>query len=217
MANDVITNGVDLPWLQDTSAQGAQAAWVPSYRDVVIVDANNEQVASYNLTTHNLAFEENRNELKALLLETAEFEDADGDSLGDDWEDYHFGEEDSETAEGDRDLDRRSNFAEYSFGSDPSDPSSLPGVGLAIEEDEGKRYLTITFRRRLGQAGGLRYVIEESEDLENWTELEIAATEIRRVNPYDGTGTLIVTCRAPDPLADGVGTGYFRVHALVEP
>ena len=61
----------DLPLLQDTSAVNAWGAWAAVYRDVIIVDAENQRVTAYNLTTHDLAEPGNRAALKRLLLEAA--------------------------------------------------------------------------------------------------------------------------------------------------
>nr|NIP97721.1 hypothetical protein [Akkermansiaceae bacterium] len=107
--------------------------------------------------------------------------------------------------------------AEYCLGSGANEAGGLPVIGTGIEENEGQRYLAITFRKRLGRAGGLHYLIEDSEDLDNWTPLELAATEIRRVNPHDGTGTVIVTCRAPAPLTERIPTRCLRVRVAVGP
>ncbi len=69
--NSIICQGRRLPWLQDTAADGAWAAWRVTYRDVVVLDARNEVVAVYNLTLHDLAVAANRDELKALLRTAA--------------------------------------------------------------------------------------------------------------------------------------------------
>lgn len=207
---------MDIPWLQDTSSQGAQAAWSPSYRDVVIVNARNEQVASYNLSTYDLAVEANREELKDLLLSTAQLEDGDRDGVADDWEAYHFGST-SPTQGGDLDGDRVPAFSEYAFGSDPTDPASQGKPTVAIEMVQGAPHLTITFRRRIGQAGGLHYLLEEGNDLDEWTSRELAAAELRSMNPYDGTGTEIVTCRSTTPIGADGATTFLRVRASFSP
>jgi len=71
------TNGRDIPWLQDVDADSnghadvASDLWDVTYRDVVILDANNVRVGVYNLTEHNLAEGENYSELKEMLLDAA--------------------------------------------------------------------------------------------------------------------------------------------------
>jgi hypothetical protein len=60
----------DIPWLQDNVDTAAWDKWQVGYRDVYILDANNELIAVYNLTAHDLADASNYDELK-LMLETA--------------------------------------------------------------------------------------------------------------------------------------------------
>ena len=57
-----------LPWLQDTEQQGVWTKWDVTPGDVVILDDQNEVVAIYNLTEHNLADPANYDALKSLLL-----------------------------------------------------------------------------------------------------------------------------------------------------
>jgi hypothetical protein len=82
---------------------------------------------------------------------------------------------------------------------------------LVLGEDQ---FSTITFRRRLGASGGLTYTVEFSEDLTSWSSEVEDVVEISRVNPYDGTGTEIVTFRIVRPIsALTTGKGYLRVRA----
>ena len=62
----------DLPLLQDTDEASVWDDWDVTFRDVVILNSANEQVAVYNLTTHSLGVDANYNELKALLISSAE-------------------------------------------------------------------------------------------------------------------------------------------------
>ena len=64
--------GTALPYLQDTAEAGVWASWNVTYRDVVILDGNNEAVAVFNLTEHNLGFPAEYDALRDLLLATAE-------------------------------------------------------------------------------------------------------------------------------------------------
>ena len=66
--NDTVCNGRDLPWLQETVDQDVWGDWDVAYRDVIILTPANEVYAVFNLTANNLALEENRDALKALLL-----------------------------------------------------------------------------------------------------------------------------------------------------
>ena len=42
--------------------------WDPAYRDVVILDGNNEVYAVFNLTSYSLSSSDNYEALKALLI-----------------------------------------------------------------------------------------------------------------------------------------------------
>lgn len=66
--NDANCNGRDIPWLQDTAAEHVWTQWQITYRDVVILDANNVPVDVYNLTANDLGVPANYDELKNRLL-----------------------------------------------------------------------------------------------------------------------------------------------------
>ncbi|MHC4817204.1 MAG: hypothetical protein ACYTF8_03960 [Planctomycetota bacterium] len=68
---EAMCDGRDIPLLQDTYDDHAWAQWQVTYRDVIILDEENRQVAVYNLTTNSLSYPENYAELKALLLSVA--------------------------------------------------------------------------------------------------------------------------------------------------
>lgn len=78
LGNPGVTDGRDLPWLQDVDDDGDGksdhwlGSWDYAYRDVVIVDVNNQPVDVYNLTTHNLADEANRATFTQMLIDAAE-------------------------------------------------------------------------------------------------------------------------------------------------
>ena len=63
--------GHTIPWLQDVVAQNVWSTWAVSYRDVVILDENNEVVEIYNLTTHDLGTPAHYDELKNKLVQAA--------------------------------------------------------------------------------------------------------------------------------------------------
>src|SRR5262245_6869141 len=70
--NEVMCDGRTLPWLQDTSQQDVwHTKWVVTWRDVVVLDAENRRIAVYNLTTHNLGDPINYATLRDLLLRAA--------------------------------------------------------------------------------------------------------------------------------------------------
>ena len=75
--NDSVTSERNLAWLQDgdTDNDGASDVWLNSwdfeYRDVVILDENNEYVDAYNLTANNLADANNFATLEQMLVDAA--------------------------------------------------------------------------------------------------------------------------------------------------
>ena len=80
--NPDIIAGRDLPWLQDINDDTSDDddsdfdsdtwnSWDVEFRDVVITNAENEQVAVYNLTNNDLANSDNFAALKSLLLDAA--------------------------------------------------------------------------------------------------------------------------------------------------
>lgn len=58
----------DLPLVQDDATAAVVTQWAANYRDVVILDGNNEQVGVLNLTTHDLSDPANYAALRALLI-----------------------------------------------------------------------------------------------------------------------------------------------------
>ncbi len=74
--NSTAVEGRDIPLLQDVDSDGDGASdawklWNAEWRDVVILDKNNETFATYNLTTYNLAVPDNYNALRQLLIDAA--------------------------------------------------------------------------------------------------------------------------------------------------
>jgi hypothetical protein len=73
------TQGRDIPMLQDVDDDGNSLGdtwdlWDVEWRDVVILDAENQPVAVYNLTDNDLADPNNFDALKNLLVATADVE-----------------------------------------------------------------------------------------------------------------------------------------------
>ncbi len=68
--NDGFTDGRDLPWLQDVDADnnGVSDVWYDSwgitYRDVVVLDADNEISMTFNVTANSLAVSSNYTTLR---------------------------------------------------------------------------------------------------------------------------------------------------------
>ncbi|MFV2068366.1 MAG: hypothetical protein ACC645_15460, partial [Pirellulales bacterium] len=74
--NETATEGRDIPFLQDVDANGdgasdAWSGWNVEWRDVVILDANNMKVGTYNLTKHNLEYPDNYATLRQMLIDAA--------------------------------------------------------------------------------------------------------------------------------------------------
>ncbi|MHC4953198.1 MAG: hypothetical protein ACYTGZ_04860 [Planctomycetota bacterium] len=69
--NGIMCTDRDLPWLQDEFEVQAWDLWQVTYRDVYILDANNDLVGVYNLTKNRLEEPAKYDELKAILLAAA--------------------------------------------------------------------------------------------------------------------------------------------------
>ncbi|MCP4194135.1 MAG: hypothetical protein GY768_26290 [Planctomycetaceae bacterium] len=78
IGNADTTEGRDIPWLQDVDLDGDDQSdtwlttWPGTYRDVVIVDANNVAVDVFNLTTNSLEETDGYNALRQMLIDVAE-------------------------------------------------------------------------------------------------------------------------------------------------
>lgn len=70
--NPLITNGRNLPWLQDTIDEQVWKNWGITFRDVVVLDAENRPIAVHNVTTYPLSVTENYAALKQILLDAAQ-------------------------------------------------------------------------------------------------------------------------------------------------
>ena len=60
-----------IPWIQDVVTANVWALWAVNYRDVVILDAQNEPIAVYNLTVNDLQIPANYAALLNLLVQAA--------------------------------------------------------------------------------------------------------------------------------------------------
>ena len=70
--NAAMCSGRTLPWLQDTPQQNVWGSWRVEWRDVVVLDANNNVILIYNLTAHDLGNPANYSELRDALLAAAQ-------------------------------------------------------------------------------------------------------------------------------------------------
>ena len=61
----------NLPMVADNSTDAIWSSWGGTWRDVVILDQNNEIYDSFNLTTYSLSSQTNYDTLKQLLIDAA--------------------------------------------------------------------------------------------------------------------------------------------------
>jgi hypothetical protein len=69
-ANTLLCEGRDIPWLQETIDSQVWIPWDVVYRDVIILNGDNERAAVFNLTVHDLSVAANYDSLRSLLLDT---------------------------------------------------------------------------------------------------------------------------------------------------
>lgn len=210
--NDLATFGRTLSWLQDPVTGSVWTNWGVTYRDVRILDSRNQLSAVYNLTSYNLEIADNREALKALLLQAAQFIDTDGDDLGDDWEMLNFGNLTAAT-NGDFDGDGQDNFFEYAYGSSPTNAASKVSFQTALIGTGANRRFTVTFRRRLGS--GIEYLFDTSPTAAPWVPSQVSGNDPVR-NLFDGTGAGLATCTLPAAM-DGPVSQFLRLRARPGP
>lgn len=66
--NGAMTDGRDIPWLQDTPGDNVWGSWNATWRDLMIVNSCNEVVQVINLTSNNLGIPSNYDMVKNALL-----------------------------------------------------------------------------------------------------------------------------------------------------
>lgn len=75
--NDLTTAGRTIPWLQDVDSNANQVSdvwselWDVTYRDVIIINGQNETVDVYNLTTNDLGVAANYATMRTKLIDAA--------------------------------------------------------------------------------------------------------------------------------------------------
>lgn len=63
--------GRTIPWLQETIDHPCWTPWAATWRDVIILDRENQRAGLFNLTPHDLGSEANYDTLKAMILGVA--------------------------------------------------------------------------------------------------------------------------------------------------
>jgi hypothetical protein len=69
--NAGICQGRTIPWLQDVAEQNVYEDWHVVYRDVIVLNEDNEIIATYNLTDHDLNNSTSYFALREILLDAA--------------------------------------------------------------------------------------------------------------------------------------------------
>lgn len=69
--NAATCEGRTIPWLQETADHPCWESWQVMWRDVVILDGENQRAGVFNLTPHDLADPANYDTLKAMILRVA--------------------------------------------------------------------------------------------------------------------------------------------------
>lgn len=210
-----MTDGGDLPWLQDPTGGDVTTAWGAGYRDFISLDPANEALPeAYSLTDNDLADPASRAELKEILRGLAVLKDEDADRLSDYWELETFDGDLSSGPSDERDGDASDGLIEYALGSHANDPASLPLTLQGDLESEGEQFQTVFFRQRLGKADGLVYTVEFSRDGKLWSSAPEDVIEISRMSIFDGTGTELVGFRVVRSIAEQ-GRGFLRVRVAL--
>ena len=68
ISNQIITDGRDIPWLQDTEDINAWELWDVTYRDVYLIDRDLKLRGIYNLSQNNLNDEATYEIFKEILM-----------------------------------------------------------------------------------------------------------------------------------------------------
>ncbi len=194
---------VNLGWLQETTAQQPWRDWrvgpagtgSVAWRDVIILDDEGKFCAVQNLSDDALNDPTNFSRLKNNLRNAATHKDVDSDGLPDAWERANLGGINvSPMALGSA---GRPHLQSYAFGLTPSQSSTSMEPQISLKMINGARTFEMVFRRRLGLSGTelLNYAPEMSSGLNGgWTSTGWTMTG--RENPFDGTGTEVLTVRA---------------------
>jgi hypothetical protein len=147
--------------------------------------------------------------------------DGDTDGLPDDWESAHSLATGNASGDngpfGDPDRDGISNLLEHAFDLNPreSDDSGPLFPEARIHPADGKRYLELTYHRRIG-ASWLEYLVETSSDCLSWSAEPGAYQQIRAIPLGENPQAEAITIRIlPAIDAPGSPARFARVRVLV--
>ncbi|MFN0125313.1 MAG: hypothetical protein ACKV19_01345 [Verrucomicrobiales bacterium] len=210
--------GRQLSWLRENAQFRPWQTWrVPVasrptqrvvWRDLVILDENNEFYAVQSLTAESLTIAANRLALTNVLKAAASVTDVDVDGLPDKWEIATYGSIEAEPNQ--LAPNGQPNLLAYALGYPTTGAPESLDPKLEIVIADSKPCLQWRFRRRLGLVGRelIEYRPERTADFLTWDNT--GWTEVSRFNPWDGTGTEIVELRSPI----GVGSPDFGFSRL---
>lgn len=99
----------------------------------------------------------------------------------------------------DGDHDGIQELLEHAFNLDPeiADLSALPPATVQTDPMDGKRYLTLQYRRRIDPAG-FRYLVQTSADLRTWADAGADVTETGSAATGDGVTETVTVRVLPD-------------------
>ena len=135
-----------------------------------------------------------------------------GSGMPDWWEMQHELDLFTANANLDPEQDGMSNLLEYAFGGNPKVADAQErGVSAGRAEVNGESFLSLGFRRRLGDAS-LRFRVQESNNLGQWTDLNPEQRIIGTPqNMGDGTEFVNVLGTLPITGANAEPKGFMRV------
>lgn len=127
--------------------------------------------------------------------------DTDGDGLPDAWETAHGLDPNDNGSinplngpHGDQEGDGLTNLWELALGMDPRvhNAGVAPAVSIAVNPADGRPYLMLTWRRRIG-GGGFTFTPLVSDDLVTWDSAPANFTEIAAAPSGDGLTETVLT------------------------
>ena len=111
----------------------------------------------------------------------------------------------------DFDGDGNCNLAEFAINTDPNVPSAGLVLEAGIIEDADKHYLTVSHRRRIAP-GGLIYQLQDSANLNVWTDVPALQLEQIATVPVGDGVTETVTFKTMPSTEDSSSLRFLRVQ-----